>query len=84
MPSEALPRLKTDQIAPQARQKAAQEAGQKIRFEVESFVADCVASLREETAQLCEDMLSSINGSETEFARKPLIVWSVSSTSSSP
>ena len=42
----------------EARQKAAQEAGQKIRQDVESFVADCVASLREQTAQLCEDMLS--------------------------
>ena len=42
----------------EARQKAAQEAGQKIRSDVESFVADCVASLREQTAQLCEDMCS--------------------------
>jgi hypothetical protein len=36
----------------EARQKAAQEAGQKIRSDVESFVADCAASLREQTAQL--------------------------------
>jgi hypothetical protein len=49
----------------EARQKAAQEAGQKIRNDVQSFVADCVASLREQTAQLCEDMLQSINGCET-------------------
>jgi Protein of unknown function (DUF3150) len=34
----------------EARQKAAQEAGQKIRNDVQSFVADCVASLREQTA----------------------------------
>ena len=47
------------------RQKAAQEAGQKIRNDVESFVADCVASLREQTAQLCQDVLGSINGCET-------------------
>ena len=56
----------------EARQKAAQEAGQKIRNDVESFVGDCVASLREQTAQLCQDMLSSINGSETGVHQKTL------------
>ena len=55
-----------------ARQKAAQEAGQKIRNDVESFVADCVASLREQTAQLCQDMLGSINGCETGVHQKTL------------
>jgi len=39
---------------------------------VEGFVADCVASLREQTAQLCEDMLSSINGCETGVHQKTL------------
>ena len=56
----------------EARQKAAQEAGQKIRADVESFVADCVASLREQTAQLCEDMLQLINGCETGVHQKTL------------
>ena len=56
----------------EARQKAAQEAGQKIRSDVESFVADCVASLREQTAQLCEDMLQSINSCETGVHQKTL------------
>ena len=56
----------------EARQKAAQEAGQKIRSDVESFVGDCVASLREQTAQLCRDMLSSINGCETGVHQKTL------------
>jgi len=56
----------------EARQKAVKEAGQKIRSGVEGFVADCVASLREQTAQLCEDMLSSINGSETGVHQKTL------------
>jgi len=56
----------------EARQKAAQEAGQKIRSDVESFVADCVASLREQTAELCQDMLQSINGSETGVHQKTL------------
>jgi len=39
---------------------------------VESFVADCAAALREQTAQLCEDMLSSINNSETGVHQKTL------------
>jgi len=55
-----------------ARQKAAQEAGQKIRRGVEVFVADCVASLREQTAKLCDDMLHSINHSETGVHQKTL------------
>ena len=55
-----------------ARQKAAEDASAKIRNGVESFVADCVASLREQTAQLCEDMLRSINNSETGVHQKTL------------
>lgn len=39
---------------------------------MESFVADCVASLREQTAQLCEEMLKSINGCETGVHQKTL------------
>jgi len=55
-----------------ARQKAAEEASNKIRVGVESFVGDCVASLREQTAQLCQDMLHSINSSETGVHQKTL------------
>jgi hypothetical protein len=55
-----------------ARQRAAQEASRKIRQDVETFVADCVASLREQAAQLCEDMLHSINNSETGVHQKTL------------
>jgi hypothetical protein len=56
----------------EARQKAAQEAGEKIRNDVEVFVADCVASLREQTAKLCEEMLTSINECETGVHQKTL------------
>jgi hypothetical protein len=49
-----------------ARQKAAQDASAKIHRDVETFVADSVASLREQTAQLCEEMLASINEGKTE------------------
>jgi hypothetical protein len=56
----------------EARRKASQEATARIRSGVESFVADCVASLREQTAQLCEEMLSSINHSDTGVHQKTL------------
>ncbi len=56
----------------QSRQTAAREAGMKIRREVEQFVGECVASLREQTAQLCDDMLHSIRNSETGVHQKTL------------
>jgi hypothetical protein len=55
-----------------ARQRAAQEAAQKIRLGAESFVADCVATLREQTAQLCQEMVESINTCETGVHQKTL------------
>jgi hypothetical protein len=50
----------------QARQQAAQAAGTKIRGDVENFVAECVATLREQTATLCEEMLQSISDGKTD------------------
>ena len=44
----------------------------KIRQNVEEFVADCVASLREQTAVLCNEMLTSIQTSETGVHQKTL------------
>src|SRR5216683_6269306 len=55
-----------------ARQQAAQEAAQKIHADAEAFVADCVATLREQTAALCQEMLESINTSETGVHQKTL------------
>lgn len=55
-----------------ARQRAAQEAAAKIRRDTETFVADCVAALREQTANLCHEMLSSINNCETGVHQKTL------------
>jgi hypothetical protein len=43
----------------EARRKAAQDASTQIRTGVQSFVKDCVASLREQTATLCDEMLAS-------------------------
>lgn len=56
----------------QARQRAAQAAALKIRQDVETFVGDCVASLREQTATLCDEMLTSIRTSETGVHQKTL------------
>jgi flagellar biosynthesis/type III secretory pathway chaperone len=49
-----------------ARQQAVHAASAKISAEVETFVADCVASLREQTAVLCEEMLQSISDGKTD------------------
>ncbi|MGH7971065.1 MAG: DUF3150 domain-containing protein [Limisphaerales bacterium] len=56
----------------ETRQQAAQQAAQKIRADAEAFVADCVATLREQTATLCQEMLESINTSETGVHQKTL------------
>ena len=48
-----------------ARNKAAQEAAAKIRHGAETFVSDCVATLRQETAKLCEEMLQSMSQGKT-------------------
>jgi len=55
----------------QARQQVAQDAAEKIRKDTESFVADCVASLREQTAHLCQEMLDSIGTRETGASEDP-------------
>ena len=56
----------------EARQQAAREAGAKIRQQAELFIADCVASLREQTANLCTEMLHSIRTGETGVHQKTL------------
>jgi len=55
-----------------ARQQAVRQASAKIRHDTETFVADCVASLREQTAVLCSEMLTSIQTSETGVHQKTL------------
>ena len=56
----------------EARQQAVASAGAKIRADVETFVSDCVAALREQTAQLCDDMLHSIQTGETGVHQRTL------------
>jgi hypothetical protein len=55
-----------------ARQQAATEAAAQIHRGAESFVADCVASLRQQTAALCEEMLESIRTGKTGVHQKTL------------
>jgi hypothetical protein len=49
-----------------ARQEAAQAARRQIREGVETFIGDCVTTLRHQTAQLCEEMLASMRGGKTD------------------
>ena len=55
-----------------AREKAAAEAAAQIHRGAESFVADCIASLRQETAKLCEEMLESMHTGKTGVHQKTL------------
>jgi hypothetical protein len=55
-----------------ARQRAAAEAAAQIQRGAESFVADCVTSLRRETATLCEQMLESMRTGKTGVHQKTL------------
>ena len=69
--------LQTVELADQmqvanARDRAVQEAQAKIRRDTEVFVSECVASLRQQTAQLCEEMLHSIDSSEVGVHQKTL------------
>jgi len=53
-----------------ARRQAAQQARDEIRSGVQSFVAECVTTLREQTAVLCEEMLASMQSGKTEGVHK--------------
>jgi len=56
-----------DQMAvAQARASVAHVAALKLSQDAELFVADCVASLREQTAHICDEMLSSMRDGKTE------------------
>ena len=46
----------------QARERAAREARSRIEASCEEFIRECTAELRGQTAQLCQDMLATIEG----------------------
>lgn len=54
------------QAVAEARDRAAQEAARKIRQGTAQFVQDCVATLRQETAKLCDEMLQSMRAGKTQ------------------
>jgi hypothetical protein len=56
----------------QARQAAARNASVRIQQGVEQFVGDCAATLRRETATLCEEMLSSMQNGKKGVHQKTL------------
>jgi len=56
----------------EARAQAAAEARQRISEGVESFVGDCVTSMREQTAKLCEEMLQSFRDGKTGVHQRTL------------
>lgn len=56
-----------DQLAViRVREQVAREAAEKLSNDAEVFVADCVSTLRQETANLCHEMLNSMQSGKTE------------------
>ena len=55
-----------------ARQRAAEEAADQIHRGAESFVAECVALLRQQAADLCQEMLDSMRTGKTGVHQKTL------------
>jgi len=55
-----------------AREQLARDAGAQIHHEVQAFVSDCVASLRQQTAQLCGEMLESMQTGKVGVHQKTL------------
>ena len=55
-----------------ARQEAITRAAAQIRSGVQSFVGECVATLREQTATLCREMLESMNTGKSGVHQRTL------------
>ncbi len=62
----------TQQEIIRAREHTAREASARIHREVETFVSDCVASMRQQTAQLCGEMLESMRAGKTGVHQRTL------------
>ena len=56
----------------QARNRAAREATEHMREGVDAFVRDAVATLREQTATLCRDMLGAMDDGKSGVHQKTL------------
>ena len=60
------------QAVVEARDQAARSASERIHHGVEQFLGDCVITLRQQTAQLCEEMLESMRNGKTGVHQKTL------------
>jgi hypothetical protein len=60
VPRAELVELGTQQELIEARREAARRAQQEIEQSCRDFIAECVFSLREQTAQLCSEMLQTL------------------------
>jgi len=71
VPQAQLIDIATQQELIEVRRQAAEEARREIGHSCQEFVADCVATLREQTATLCSEMLQTIDGTKSVH-QKPL------------
>ena len=67
-----LVRVGEQQKVIQAREQAVRSAAEQIHHGVRNFVAECVASMRQQTARLCEEMLESMRSGKTGVHQKTL------------
>jgi hypothetical protein len=65
VPQTQLVDIGTQQAVVEARKDAALTAKEEIERSCQEFIGDCVITLREQTAQLCDEMLGTINGSSS-------------------
>ena len=62
VPQAQLIELGTRQELMQVRREAAQQARREIEESCERFVGECVSEMRRQTARLCSEMLTTIDG----------------------
>ncbi len=62
IPMAKLVEMETQRGVVEARRQAAADARREIERSCQEFIADCVATLREQTAGLCNEMLETIRG----------------------
>ena len=65
VPQAQLIDIATQQELIEVRRQAAEEARREIGQSCQEFVTDCVATLREQTATLCSEMLQTIDGTKS-------------------
>lgn len=59
-------------LAGGARRRIAEEASRRMKADLDGFIRDSVASMREETARLASEVLATIDGSENGVHQRTL------------